>query len=95
MATRSEIVKKIKNKFDITPEEARVVVDTITEEITDTLAKGGRVELRGFGSFSVRERKSIIARNPKTGEKLQLPARKVVYFRQGNILKKSLNKTRK
>ena len=67
------------------------VVDAVLDEIVAALARGDRVELRGFGSFSVKVREGRIGRNPKTGATVQVPERKFPYFRQGQKFGKRLN----
>jgi len=67
------------------------IVNTIFDEITDALSKGNRVELRGFGAFSVRSRSSRTGRNPKTGEPVDVPAKNVPYFKTGKQLRDKLN----
>lgn len=68
------------------------IVNTIFEEITDTLAKGNRVELRGFGAFSVKHRPARIGRNPRTGDTVNVPEKYVPYFKTGKDLRERLNK---
>lgn len=67
------------------------IVNTIFEEITNTLAEGNRVELRGFGAFSVKHRPKRIGRNPRTGEKVNVPEKYVPYFKTGKDLRERLN----
>jgi len=61
------------------------------EEITSRLAEGGRVELRGFGTFSTRQREARTGRNPRTGEAVSVPAKKVPYFKPGKEMRERLN----
>ncbi len=68
------------------------VVSTVFETITDALADGDRVELRGFGAFSVKERESRMGRNPRTGEAVPVPAKQVPFFKTGKELRERLNK---
>ena len=68
------------------------VVSTVFETITDALAEGDRVELRGFGAFSVKERESRMGRNPRTGEAVPVPAKQVPFFKTGKELRERLNK---
>ena len=67
------------------------IVTTIFDEITDALAQGDRVELRGFGAFSVKERGSRTGRNPRTGEAVEVPAKYIPYFKTGKQLREKLN----
>jgi integration host factor subunit beta len=67
------------------------IVTTIFDEIASALARGDRVELRGFGAFSVKQRDSRIGRNPRTGEAVQVSAKRVPYFKTGKQLREKLN----
>jgi len=67
------------------------IVEIIFDSITDTLNRGEKIELRGFGSFRVRERNSRKGRNPKTGESVEIPAKRVAYFKPGKELKEVIN----
>ncbi|WP_339861928.1 integration host factor subunit beta [Paremcibacter congregatus] len=67
------------------------IVNTIFEEITNALADGNRVELRGFGAFSVKHRPSRVGRNPRTGETVNVPEKHVPYFKTGKDLRERLN----
>jgi len=84
---RAELVSKLANGLDITRKQADIAVKTIFDSIVGSLQNGEKVELRGFGSFTVRERVTRIARNPKTGEIVNVPAKKVPFFRAGKDLK--------
>ena len=66
-------------------------MSTVFEEVADALARGGRVEVRGFGSFSVRRRPARVGRNPATGERVDVAAKAVVHFRTGKLLRQRLN----
>ena len=79
------------NNSDLTKQQAEVVVQTILDSIVEALQSGERVELRGFGSFRLRERKARLGRNPKTGESVQVPAKRVAHFRVGKELKELIN----
>jgi len=68
------------------------IVGAIFDEITDALAEGNRVELRGFGAFSTREREARKGRNPRTGESVEVPGKRVPYFKPGKALKDLINK---
>jgi len=90
--TKSELIKKLKDKYDnLYVKDIQVIVDTFFDEISNSLASGGRVELRGFGSFSTRRRTPRKARNPKTGEQVELGERYATYFRAGKELRDRLN----
>lgn len=91
--TRSDLIEKLAQKFtSLSKRDVEKAVDVIFDEITTALAKGGRVELRGFGAFSVRKRESRVGRNPRTGEKVNVPPKSVPFFKAGKGLKERLNK---
>ncbi len=89
---KSELIAKI---ADANPHlyhrDVERIVSTIFEEITSALSKGDRVELRGFGAFSVKERASRVGRNPRTGDKVEVAAKSVPYFKTGKELRDRLN----
>ena len=84
---KAELVEKVASQTGLTQKLTEIIVNTVFQSITDSLAEGGKVELRGFGSFRVRERSSRVARNPKSGEKVEVPAKKVPFFRAGKELR--------
>ena len=89
---RSELLTAIaEDNPDLRAEEVEQVVDIFFEEIAERLAEGGRVELRGFGAFSTRERQARQGRNPRTGETVDVPAKKVPYFKPGKEIRERLN----
>ena len=89
---RSELVQKLCTDFpDLTQRELEVVVSAIFDSITDQLSKGGRVELRGFGAFSTRQRDARVGRNPRTGEAVSVDAKRVPYFKPGKEMRERLN----
>jgi len=94
--TRSELVKKIREK---NPQLSLAQVDRTLSLVVDDIVRavdaGERVELRGFGSFFPRERKSRMGRNPKTGERLAVPANHVMFFKAGKDLRERLNGNKK
>ncbi len=75
----------------MTKKDAEQLVEIIFESITNTLNRGEKIELRGFGSFRVRQRNSRMGRNPKTGAAVSIPAKRVAYFRPGKELKELIN----
>jgi integration host factor subunit beta len=89
---RSELIQKIASEnTDLSSAEVERLVDTIFAKITDQLAQGGRVELRGFGAFSTRDRNSRVGRNPRTGARVHVPAKRVPYFKPGKGIRDRLN----
>lgn len=91
--TKSELVQRMSAIHpDLHISDLERVVNTIFDEITGTLADDGRVELRGFGSFSVRKRAPRKGRNPRTGSAVSVPAKRVPYFKVGKELRERVNK---
>ena len=89
---RSELLNSLaQDNPDLRAEEVEQVVDIFFEEIAQRLSEGGRVELRGFGAFSTRERAARTGRNPRTGESVDVPAKRVPYFRPGKEMRRVLN----
>ena len=90
--TKSDLIKQL---ADANPHlylrDVERIVSTVFEEVTDALVRGERVELRGFGAFSVRQRSSRVGRNPRTGEEVEVPDKVVPYFKTGKGLRERLN----
>tara|TARA_B100000963_G_scaffold323016_1_gene307514 strand:+ start:260 stop:535 length:276 start_codon:yes stop_codon:yes gene_type:complete len=80
-----------KNLKDYSETDVSLSADLIQKEIIESLKKRNRIEIRGFGSFCVRDRKSIRARNPKSGESIELPKRSIPFFRASKLLKQRVN----
>lgn len=92
---KSELVTKLSDQTNLSKADAEHVVSTVFNEITKALIMGNRVELRGFGVLSVRERNARLGRNPKTGEKVQVDSKKVPFFKAGKSINDALNKKAK
>jgi integration host factor subunit beta len=85
-------VQKLCSDFkDLTQREVEGVVGAIFDSITEQLSNGGRVELRGFGAFSTRQRDARVGRNPRTGESVSVNAKRVPYFKPGKEMRERLN----
>ena len=90
--TKSELIARlIELNPHLTPKDAERVVATVFGEIADALADGDRVELRGFGAFSVKKRDARVGRNPRTGETVQVGVKNAPYFKTGKELRERLN----
>ncbi len=89
---KSELVAKLAEQANLNKSDAERVVSTVFDEITKALIEGNRVELRGFGVLSVRERKARLGRNPKTGAKVDVSAKRVPFFKAGKSINDALNK---
>ncbi len=87
---KAELVEEVVSRTGLTKKAARETVDTITSAITDSLAKGEKVTLVGFGTFKVRKRNSRRGRNPQTGKEIQIPAKDVPKFEAGKNLKEAV-----
>ncbi len=85
--TKADMAKSLFNEIGLNTREARELVDSFFEELEASLADGEQIRLGGFGNFDLRDKKERPGRNPKTGEKAPIPARRVVTFRAGNKLK--------
>ncbi len=89
---KSKLIEKIIEEFpEIDKKTVATVVNGTFEAMIEALKNGERIEIRGLGSFKVKTRAAKIARNPKTGEKIQVPSKKVVHFKIGKILKAKLS----
>ena len=88
---KSELVKALADQANISLDEATLVVNTFVDSMKDSLLEGSRVEIRGFGSFKVKEYGSYAGRNPRTGEKVAVEPKRLPFFRAGKELKEYLN----
>ena len=92
--TKAELVEDVARAAELTKKDAERLVEIVFESIIETLNQGEKIELRGFGSFRVRERGARRGRNPKTGDPVSIPAKRVPYFKPGKELKELINETR-
>jgi integration host factor subunit beta len=88
--TKSELIDKFARDADISRQRAAAVVDAFFDALSESLAEGSRVELRTFGNFSVREYKPYVGRNPKTGESVYVPGKRLPYFKPSSHLRDRL-----
>jgi len=89
---RSELIQKIADENShLYQRDIERIVNTIFSEITDSMSSGNRVELRGFGAFSVKKRDARIGRNPRTGASVQVEQKHVPFFKTGKLLRDRLN----
>ena len=92
---KSELVQKLAKRFPhLYQRDVELLVNTVLGEISEALIDGRRVELRGFGAFSIRKRDARKARNPKTGKEVQIGERMAIYFRTGKELRERINDSR-
>jgi integration host factor subunit beta len=91
--TKSELVLRLAKKYPhLYQRDIETLVNTVFDSISTTLVEGGRVELRGFGAFSIRKREARKARNPKNGQEVYIGERFAIYFRTGKELRERINK---
>ena len=88
---KSELIENLAERADITLAKAEEIVDLFFDAVTETLCSGHRVEIRGFGAFTVREYKAYEGRNPKTGEKITVPPKRLPFWKTGMELKQRVD----
>jgi integration host factor subunit beta len=88
---RSDLINALKDKVALSRKDAGKVVDTFFDALKETLANGDRIEIRGFGSFSVKHYKPYIGRNPKTGAQIHVTSKKLPFFKVGKDLKEGVD----
>src|SRR5436190_3073229 len=91
LMTKADLVNDVANAAELTKKDAERLVEIVFESIIDSLNSGEKIELRGFGSFRVRSRGARRGRNPKTGDPVDIPAKRVPYFKAGKELKELIN----
>ena len=89
--TKAALVEEVAQVADLTKKAAETIVETVFGSIVESLRRGERVELRGFGSFRLRSRAPHRGRNPKSGERVDVPSKRVAYFKAGKELKALIN----
>ena len=90
--TKAALVEEVSRVADLTKKHSEVIVDTVFQSIITALRRGEKIELRGFGSFRLRKREPRKGRNPKTGDRVDVPSKKVPYFKPGKELKELINR---
>lgn len=90
--TKADLVEEVARTAQVTKKQAEEIVQTVFATIVDSLHAGRKVELRGFGSFRIRSRGARLGRNPKTGERVEVPPKRIPYFKPGKELKEQLNR---
>ena len=89
--TKAQLVEAVLEVGDLTRRDGEVIVDTVFEAVIQAIKQGDKIEIRGFGSFRIRQRKSRLGRNPKTGAKVEVPAKRVPYFKPSKELRDLVN----
>ncbi len=93
--TKADLVDQITAKGDLTRRDGEVIIETFFGSIIDALRSGDKIEIRGFGSFRTRQRNSRTGRNPKTGSKVEVPAKRVPFFKPSKELRDMVNRSKK
>ncbi len=91
--TKADLVEEVLSLGDLTRRDCEILVDTVFDAVIGAIKKGEKIEVRGFGSFRIRERKPRVGRNPKTGAKVDIPAKRIPYFKPSKELRDRLNPT--
>ncbi len=89
--TKAELIEEVANLASLTKKETELIVNTVFDNITTALSQGDKVELRGFGSFRIRQRNPRKGRNPKTGDAVSVPEKRVPFFKVGKRLRELVN----
>ena len=90
--TKAALIEEVSRVAELTKKHSEVIVDTVFRSIITALRRGEKIELRGFGSFRLRQREPRKGRNPKTGDRVDVPPKKVPYFKPGKELKELINR---
>jgi integration host factor subunit beta len=89
--TKADLIEEVSRVVELTRKESEVIVETIFDSVVDSLKGGDKVEIRGFGSFRTRERKGRIGRNPKSGERVEVPPKTIPFFKPSKELRDVVN----
>src|SRR5207248_5554650 len=89
--TKADLIEEVARITDVTRRDSEVIVETIFDSIVHSLRAGDKIEIRGFGSFRTRQRNSRVGRNPKTGDRVDVPAKKIPFFKPSKELKDLIN----
>jgi integration host factor subunit alpha len=89
--TKADIIESVYEKVGFSKKEAAEIVEMVFDTIKETLERGEKIKISGFGNFIVRDKKSRVGRNPQTGEEIEISARRVLTFRPSQVLKNALN----
>ena len=89
--TKADLIEEVLSLTELPRKESETIVETIFDSIIAALQKGEKIEIRGFGSFRTRQRRGRVGRNPKTGAKVEVPAKKIPFFKPSKELKDFVN----
>jgi len=93
--TKADLIEEVSRVVEMTRKDSEVIVESIFESVVRALHSGDKIEIRGFGSFRTRERQARIGRNPKTGERVDVPAKRIPFFKPSKELKDLVNNSAK
>jgi integration host factor subunit beta len=91
--TKADLIEEVSRLAELTRKDSEVIVETIFDSVVRALRSGDKIEIRGFGSFRTRQRKPRVGRNPKTGDRVEVPAKKIPFFKPSKELKDMVNST--
>ena len=89
--TKADLIDEVSRLAELTRKDSEVIVETIFDSVVRSLRAGDKIEIRGFGSFRTRQRKPRVGRNPKTGDRVEVPAKKIPFFKPSKELKDLVN----
>jgi integration host factor subunit beta len=89
--TKADLIDEVSRLAELTRKDSEVIVETIFDSVVRSLRAGDKIEIRGFGSFRTRQRRPRVGRNPKTGERVEVPAKKIPFFKPSKELKDLVN----
>jgi integration host factor subunit beta len=91
--TKADLIEEVSRLTELTRKDSEIIVETIFDGVVRSLRAGDKIEIRGFGSFRTRQRKPRVGRNPKTGDRVEVPAKKIPYFKPSKELKDIINQS--
>ncbi len=89
--TKADLIEDVSRQVELTRKDSEIIVETIFDSIVHSLRAGDKIEIRGFGSFRTRQRNPRVGRNPKTGDRVEVPAKKIPFFKPSKELKDLVN----
>jgi integration host factor subunit beta len=89
--TKAELIEEVARVVEMTRKDSETIVETIFDSIVNSLHKGEKIEIRGFGSFRTRQRQPRVGRNPKTGSRVEVPSKRIPYFKPSKELRDLVN----
>jgi len=92
--TKADLIEEVSRLAELTRKDSEVIVDTIFDSVVRSLRVGDKIEIRGFGSFRTRQRQPRVGRNPKTGDRVEVPAKKIPFFKPSKELKDLVNSSK-